>query len=377
MICQITKKELYLKALRNEEFPALTWAPNFDWWYSVNKGNDTLPDQYKGLSNNDIIRAVGGTIWRRVGIIKSEYDRSIRITSKSDGTLDIVTYETPVGSIRKVYENYSDSSKSEFLKEHLIKKIEDVKVVKYIVESTKYVMDLREYYEQLKAVGDDGIVLTCLSAIPYLQVTKTDIGFENAFYMMADYPEEVDGLIMAYHKSFLESYKLADESPVEVISNGDNMDYWTCPPDYFKKYAIPFYYDVRKILHEKNKLAQGHWCGRIQKLVELIGDCGLDIVEALTPKPMTDLDFVRALNKINGKVVVQGGIPSVLMCKEGGTREDLIKYMEEMLYKIGKRKGFVLGMGDNVPVNADFERVNIVSRIVKKFNKDIYGYEEK
>ncbi|MFH1824624.1 MAG: uroporphyrinogen decarboxylase family protein [Candidatus Firestonebacteria bacterium] len=375
---ELTKKELYLKALRNQEFEALTWAPNFDWWYRVNKKNNTIPEKYQGLSNNDLIKKVGGTIWRRVEIIKESYDKSVKIitTTKNKGDLQEVKYITPVGEVSTVYSKAHDASETEtmFLSQHLIKKVEDIKVVKYMVECTHYELDLSSYYKEIQDVKEDGIVLTCLSCVPYIQVMKTDIGYENAFYFLADYPDEMNDLINTYHKKFLESYKLASNSPVEIISNGDNMDYLTCPPDYFKKYAIPYYQDVKNILHEKGKLAQGHWCGRTSKLMELTGDCGLDIVEAITPKPMTDSDIVESLEILQGKVVIQGGIPSVLMCNQGGTQQDLINHIENLLGKIGKRKGFILGMGDNVPADADFERVAIVSDLVKKFNKEVYNF---
>jgi hypothetical protein len=369
-----TKKELYLKALRNQEFEALTWAPNFDWWYQVNKKNNTIPEKYQGLSHNNLIRKVGGTIWRRVGIINTSYDKTIKIITKEKEDLEEVKYVTPVGEVSTVHSKAHDLSETYFLKQHLINKVEDIKVVKYIVEGTHYELDLSSYYKEIEDVKEDGIVLTCLPPVPYIQVMKTDIGYENAFYFLADYPDEVNDLINTYHKKFLEAYKIASNSPIEIISNGDNMDYWTCPPDYFKKYAIPYYQDVRRILHEKGKLAQGHWCGRTSKLMELTKDCGLDIVEAITPKPMTDLDIVESLEILQGKVVIQGGIPSILMCNQGGTRQDLIKYVENLLGRIGKRKGFILGMGDNVPADADFERVAIISDLVKNFNKEVYNF---
>ena len=63
-------------------------------------------------------------------------------------------------------------------------------------------------------------------------------------------------------------------------------------------------------------------------------------------------------------VVLQGGIPSVLVCNEGGTLEDFKRYMEEVILPLRGRPGFVLGMSDNVPPNADFRRVEQVAALI-------------
>jgi uroporphyrinogen-III decarboxylase len=97
-------------------------------------------------------------------------------------------------------------------------------------------------------------------------------------------------------------------------------------------------------------------------------DCGLDVVEAMTPKPMSNVDMRKAMDVLEGKITIQGGIPSVFMCDVGCTRDELVRYIEELLEQVGHCQGFILGMGDNVPEGADFARVKMVSEVVAKYN---------
>jgi len=62
--------------------------------------------------------------------------------------------------------------------------------------------------------------------------------------------------------------------------------------------------------------------------------------------------------------VLQGGIPSVLVCEEGGSREDFERYIQEVIVPLKGRRGFILGMADNVPPNADFARVKAVATLI-------------
>ena len=364
----INRKEQYMRALRREPVDALTWAPNFDYWYHVNTANGTIPPEYAGLSSNDLIRAVGGTIWRRVTVVQSVYDDSVKVSREDHGETIVTRYATPVGELRIVEQVAADSSRTCFLKEHMVKSIDDLKPLRYLIDATHYSLTTAQYERESAAVGDDGIVLTCLPAVPFIQFAKTDIGYENAYFLMMDYPDEVEAIIAAYHSKFLEAYRLAAQGPCELVSNGDNMDQLTCPPRFFQQYAVPFYQDVRAILHAGGKIAQGHWCGQLEQLIPYMPDCGLDVVEAMTPKPMSNVDMRAAMDVLEGKLTIQGGIPSVYMCDVGCTRDELVRYIEELLEQVGHCRGFILGMGDNVPDAADFARVKMVSEVVARYN---------
>jgi len=56
-----------------------------------------------------------------------------------------------------------------------------------------------------------------------------------------------------------------------------------------KEYAIPFYQDTKKIIAEKDKIFETHWCGRTKNFLELVPECGLDVVEAIVTYPMADI----------------------------------------------------------------------------------------
>jgi len=366
----INRKDQYMRALRREPVDALTWAPNFDYWYVVNTANGTIPPEYRGLSCNDIIRAVGGTIWRRVTVVASRYDESVTISTEEQGNRIVTRYRTPVGELSTVHQVSEDSSRTTFLKEHLVKSVDDLKPLRYLIDATQYELSFEHYEREAADVGDDGILLTPAPCVPFIQFAKTDVGYENAYYLLADSPEETQAVIDAYHRKFLEFYRLVAQGPCELVTTGDNMDQLTCPPHYFQKYAVPYYQEVREILHAGGKIAQGHWCGQLDQLVPLMADCGLDVIEAVTPKPMSKVDMRQTMDLLEGNITIQGGVPSVYMCDVGCTRDELARYIEDLLEQIGHCRGFILGMGDNVPDAADFARVKMVSEVVAAFNSD-------
>ena len=361
----MTKRELYLKALRNEQVDEIVWVPNFDYWLNVSHAEGTVPKQYLGMSRNDIVRAIGGTIWNRAEGLRSVCDPSVKETWRVDGTDRIYELETPIGTIREVSKQTEGRHRSTAITEHFVKDLETLQIMKYVVEATHFEPNYSPTLKALEETGDYGVVLNPYFCVPFIQFAKMDTGYVNGFYMWMDYREEVDSLIKLYQEKYLEGYKILADGPADVIASGDNMDGVMISPDIFKEYAVPFYLEAKKICSERNKIFEAHWCGRTQSLLDLVPGCGLDVVEAIVTKPMADITLEDAIDKLRGEVVLQGGIPSVLVCNEGGSMEDFKKYIEEVILPLKGRKGFILGMSDNVPPNADFERVERIADLIR------------
>lgn len=360
----MTKRERYLKVLRNQESDGcLVWAPNFDYWLRVNENEGTLPEKYKGMSRNDIVRAIDGYIWNRAVGLKAVYDNSVQI-KKIKGQDEITEITTPVGTVRCIHRKTEGEFRTKHLSEHYIKKVDDIRVMKYIAEATIFEPDYEPTLKALQETGDDGIVLNGCFPVPFIQFAKIDAGYVNAFYLWADYRKEVDSLIEVYFRKFIEAVRILANGYADVIATSDNMDGVMISPSLFKEYAIPYYQECKRILREKGKILEGHWCGRTENLLPLVPESGLDVVEAIVTAPMANITLKEALDILDNKVVLQGGIPSVLVCREGGTREDFIKYINEVILPLKTRRSFILGMSDNVPPNADFERVEMVSKLI-------------
>ena len=364
----LTKRERYLKALRNEPVDELVWAPNFDYWLGVNRMEGTLPGKYEGMSRNDIVRAIDGCIWNRTAGYRTVIDASVRSVARTEGDTEIHEHHTPLGTIREVYLQTEGKHRSKFLSEHYVKDLDSLRIMQYVVEATHYEPDYASTIQALQETGADGVVLNSGFLVPFIQFAKTDAGYQEGFLMWMDHRKEVDALIQAWFENFLQGCRVVAEGPADIIATGDNMDGVMISPAIFKEYAIPFYQEARKIIAPKGKIFEGHWCGRTQNLLPLTPGCGLDVVEAIVSKPMADITLSEALDLLRSEVVLQGGIPAVLVCKEGGSYQDFARYIREVILPLKGRRGFILGMADNVPPNADFLRVEAVAGMIRRGN---------
>jgi uroporphyrinogen-III decarboxylase len=118
------------------------------------------------------------------------------------------------------------------------------------------------------------------------------------------------------------------------------------------------------MLKSAGKIMEVHWCGRTQHLLPLVPKTGIDVVEAVITEPMADITLEDALDILDGKVTLQGGIPSVLLCPDIISQRNFEHYIESVILKQKGRTGFILGMSDNVPPNADFSRVEMIAELI-------------
>jgi len=368
----MTNRERMLLGLSGGQPDRIAWAPNFDWWLSINTGTGTLPEELKGLSRNDIVRKVGAAIWARAGVIGSKLSPEVKITSHTEGDKTYTVYETPVGVVSTMHQMANEFTKAVFLKEHMVKRVEDLKVLRFIVENTSYYPAYESFIKAEKDVGDDGIALfQGAPSVPMIQLMKTYTGWLAGLYMLYDYPKEMEEAADVITRDAVEAYKLLADSPAKVIETGDNLDERTFSPRLFERYGLPFYRQMSKVLHAKGKIYKSHACGWVKHLLPMIRDSGLDAIEAFTTAPMSDLTIKEARELLEGKVSLMSGIPSVIMSRRNMSDEDFREFVIGVLDDIQPGNGFVLGMADNVPADADFDRVYTISQIVD----DYYGFK--
>jgi len=266
----MTNRERMLLGLSGGQPDRIAWAPNFDWWLNVNKKMGALPEEFKGLSRNDIVRKVGGAIWARASPIGSKGSKEIKATKRTEGDKTYTVYETPVGTVSTMHQVANEWTRAVFLKEHIVKQVEDLKVIRFMVENTTYYPRYEDFTKADEDVGDDGIAIyQGAPSVPMIELMKTYIGWLDGLYMLYDHPKEIEKTADVMTQKAVEAYRLLADSPAQVISTGDNLDERTFSPRLFKRYGLPFYRQMSQILHAKGKIYKSHACGWIEHLLPI------------------------------------------------------------------------------------------------------------
>ncbi|MFX1470479.1 MAG: uroporphyrinogen decarboxylase family protein [Promethearchaeota archaeon] len=274
---------------------------------------------------------------------------------RRDRTL-ITVYKTRLGKLFK-------KSRGGHLVEYPIKTVHDIKIMKYILEHSKFHFYLPMFKLAQKILGDRGVVGTYFARSAYMRLIIEYMGFERTILFLKKFSSEIHDFMHFIEDCDDEMFKILCHSPIQILNFGENIDANLAPPKYFEKYLIPHYEKRVKQLHKFGKFCHIHMDGSLRDLLPYLEDLPFDGLEALTAKPQGDVTLKELQESIGNKILLDG-IPAILFLPQYS-----FKYVREYTYRVLEMfsPNLLLGISDELPPNSDFRKVEMVASIVKKY----------
>ena len=353
-----------LDALRGEAPRNIPFIARMDLWYNYNKSLGTLPAPYEDstlweMQRNLGIGVLGFGAWIE-GFHRLETAGDLEIRTWWQGNERFEEISTPYGTLSSrsvISETMAAADVTPLHVEHLFKSAADYDALQYLFENTRVVENYDRYAEQLAGIGEDGLSLPFTSWAPMHLLMKEHIGYNQFYYELHDHLPRLERVAEAVAAVHMDIVRIGAASPAQVIEVGANYEQVMTPPPIFREYFLPFYKQAVPVLHAADKIVALHGDGDMgPELLALMRETGVDVVEALTPRPMTSIDVRQAREIWGDEVTLWGGIPAVLMT-DTYTDEEVEAYMEDLFAAVAPGKRFVLGFGDNVPTDARFGRI--------------------
>jgi len=240
-----------------------------------------------------------------------------------------------------------------------VESIEGINILKHIWLNSYYkkIDDNKNgsYQKNIKEIGESGIYVPTIEPSPVQLLLEYEMGVENFYYLLHDYPEEVEELIAIIHKCRMQQYRIiASTMPYDMIIPVENTSTALISPDLYRKYSMPHIRDFVNIMHEHGKKAVIHMCGHLNNLLMDIKETGLDGIHALTPKPIGNTDFERALDVLGEKLIIVGCLDSTVFQKKDVTTREIWGYMDKTITPRLRSANFILwAVADGIPTSIE------------------------
>lgn len=246
--------------------------------------------------------------------------------------------ETPVGSLTE-RSALDPTYGSRWIQEHLVKSVEDYRVMRFVFDHTDIEPAFDEYCAATEAMGDEGIVLGEILPIPVqwlmVEIMGTPLWSEGVLLHTPEFDELLESLTRCYKRQV----EIAADSPAEVIWLGDNVTGTVMSPRLFQRYCKPIYDFACDVLGHAGKLSFAHYDGANRPLRECIGGVALDVIEAFTPPPMGDMTVAEARQAWPDKVLSLN-VPGSLFDRPTGEIE---RYVRRYVEEGGNEGRFIVG----------------------------------
>ncbi|NLF32074.1 MAG: hypothetical protein GX591_14455 [Planctomycetes bacterium] len=361
----MTDRQRVLAVLRGQTTDRMAWIPRLELWYHAAVKLDTLPDRYRGMTLRQIERALGcGTPARGGRIFNKRYE-NVEVVDRREGNLRITEYRTPAGTVREVMQ-FSDELDRLGLPGHVIeyplKTPGDYRVWTYIAEHTHWdpAFDAYEAYD--RRIGEDGLPMTSIGDVPFHQFVRELAGYDNAFFHLADFPDEVHALLATLTDVFNERLlPLVLASPAVLLLHGGHLSTQYTPPPLFEAYILPHCERFFGAFHDAGKFLTMHADNDTSAILPQLRAGGWDLMECFATAPLVRTTLADAFDAWGDDVAIWGGVPSSILGPECPQR-DFEKHLDAILQAVRGRRRVILGISDNLMPGACIERVEMISR---------------
>jgi hypothetical protein len=251
-------------------------------------------------------------------------------------------YDTPVGTLTSLYRSAALAMTPV---EHPIKTRDDYRVAKFIVEDARYEPDYDTFLGEVARIGNAGKVIAETCYEPLLDVEITWLGQEQFCYEVTDNLDAVMELHAALAENHKKMYEVVASSPADYVLYGGNVVPEILGPARVRDYVCPCWNSFADRLHERGKKIGVHLDANNRLILNVVRNCKLDFVEALTPPPDCNVSVAEARAAWPGKTLWINFPSSVHIQSEDTIREAT----REIVRQAGDRHGFLMGVTEDIP----------------------------
>jgi uroporphyrinogen-III decarboxylase len=364
----MNERERLLNLFNKKKIDLIPWYGDLSWWYNslINK-DESYKGEY-GYLKMHIDTRVGIYLYPP-SLWKIEYSEDIKFIEEKNGDLIISKIITPFGELESKIKILENSFTTAYIT-HYIKKTTDLKVMQYIFKNRKIYPNYEEFERIDRKWDGYGIPVAlgpvCVSPLQTL-ITRW-AGIQKVIDIYIDNREILEETIEIIQDSDNEIFEIIENSPAIIVEFPENLSGEITGKNLIEKYELPYWKKRINQLHKKGKFVGIHNDGTLKGSLPLLVEAEFDFVEAVTPAPFGDLSIEEIFEIVDEKIIIWGGIPGAIFSPLY-TEEYFEKYLKSLIQFVKEKKNFVLGVADQVPPDASFERVCKVREILEKYGR--------
>ncbi|MCP4760691.1 MAG: hypothetical protein GY870_02845 [archaeon] len=381
---EMTLRQRILNTFSHKKIDQLVFSPRLYYWYQKNglfqmrlglkRKTDkdcasNIPKKFLGKSQQRIFDDLGASsrYITETSFIPLCFDwkRKVKIqtTRNSNGT-STTYYKTPIGTLQEIRSTIGGGLFLGRRIEFPVKTLEDIKIMKYIIEKSNFIFLDPFYFLAKKLIGEKGVVSTFTPLrSPYQRCILDLMGFKRTIVFLKRYPREMEEFLNFISITDDYMFDRLAKSPLEILNFGENIDARLTPPKYFEKYNMPYYKKYVKKMHQAGKYCHIHMDGDLKDLLPYLNDLPFDGLEALTPIPQGDVTLEELKDAIGNKVFLDG-IPSNIFLPQYS-----FEYVRDYTQKVMEifSPNLILGVSDELSPNGDIRKIEMIAKMVKNF----------
>jgi len=357
----MTSRDRWLAALRFDPVDRLPFWPKLDAAYAP-----AQESAFREMTVPDIHAFIGSDRHEWLPSCLREVRSRTSVETESNGGFRRLTYRTHSG-IATAAHRFDAVSQSWHPMEFPIKTAPDLRIMADWFADARCEVDperLEASREACSRIGSDGITAETIGESPLMYLVEWLAGIQNAHYLLADHPSEIDTLFEVMHRSILERARLLSEhSPADLLYMGENTSTTLISPEQYRRYCVPYIGTYAGIVREHGRTLVLHMCGHLKALLPDLSRLDVAGFEAFTSPPVGNATLLDGRSACPDKCLI-GGTNATLWLRPA---REITAQIERHLGELPHHRGIVVTSAGVMPPLSKPETIRDVCDWVKSY----------
>jgi len=357
----MTPKERWLAALRLQPVDCLPFWPKFDAAYPRAQAA-----AFRDMDNAGLHAWVGSDrqIWVGAGL--REIRARTAVESKVNGDVMRTVYRAPHGEMEEV-QRFDDSSQAWHPVVFPVRTVEDVKAMTAVYEDVNLEVDpeaMRRAATEVERIEQRAVTAAAIGTSALMHWVQELAGVEMAHYLLLDYPDDVEALFAAMHRTLRWSAELmAEHSPADILYLVENTSTTLVSPEQYRRYWFAHIHECAGITRRAGRTLAMHMCGHLKALLPELARVPAEAFEAFTTPTVGNTTLLDGRTACPDKCLI-GGTNAALWLEPA---EAIIAQLERDLAALPHHRGLVISSAGVMPPRCAPETVKAVCEWVKAY----------
>lgn len=372
----MTKRERIITAMRHGIPDRVPVAPDF---------SAMIPCKRSGLPFYDVLlygkkqlwqlyldtcKHFGTEAWFIYGAIGYKYENAF----EHEFNIDMLENGRLLANSKLITPEGDLSQKTMFFEdecETVVKRM--IKNIKNDLPKMKYVFskaigyDRTVYDEQVKALGEEGVMAVCIMPPGLHSLNLFEGNLEAAVVAYYEEPELFKELCDMYERQQMSQIEIALDLGVDSVLTGGSGSITLQSPSIWDELSLPFLKKVTKLCSQAGVISGIHSCGKEMHVVKTCAEqTKLDYINPLEIAPMGDCDLAECKRLYGDKLCLMGNLHTtsvMLSPKKELVRLESLKAIRDA----GENGNFILSTGDQCGRDTPDENILEMVKVSKEF----------
>jgi len=361
-------RESFLKLLNGEKPDKIVWTADITYWISGQEQSGKADPAWKTeegfLKLHQDLGVLPYYYYNKFAACMPVFDNTVELVTEKKGNKTINRTRTPAGELIEEHTFLPESCCSGCTR-HAVSSEADLDILLYLLNHRHLApINIDDYNERTKMwIKYDGFPPLGLPRSPLASLCVEWAGVENMVYLMMDCEEKVREALNLMEEQEAPVIDALCELAPPLVHFPDNLSSENLT-SYYDEFMAPTHRRRLEPLHAAGVKCAVHLDGTIKGLLPKLVEVGIDAIEALTPKPVGDVD-IEQIQQLAGSdtVILWGGVPGA-MFSPPFTWEQMETHIKRLMECWGGRP-WIMGVADQVPPDGDIEFCKNIAELIK------------